>query len=116
MNKSQFGKPRKPVHWSNIHCTGKEQQISACENHEFPTMDEKKSILGHINVAGVVCQPTTVVAPTNMDESSNNDTDDTDNDNNNDTDCSSPQSQAVLLAPTYLTMLIVIVNFVLSIL
>ena len=101
--KSKYGKPRKPVHWSNVHCNGDEQQIISCVHHPF-SPSEKKSLLSHINVAGVKCLPTTE-NPANMNETMGNDTS---------TD-SNEQTPSVLVVPTYLTMLMVIASLILSI-
>ena len=102
---SQYGKPRKPVHWSSVHCTGTEQQILSCDHNEF-SVEEKKAILVHIDVAGIKCQTTASIAPTTTDETSDE----------NGSDSSSMQASAVLVGPAHLTMLMVIVNLALSIL
>ena len=104
VNKSRYGKPRKPVHWSNVHCTGNEQQITSCESHKFETLEDKKTILSHVNVAGVMCRTAAVVTPTTMNKS-----------NDTDSVISSEQASGVLIAPTYLTMLMMIANLALSI-
>ena len=57
MNKSHYGKPRKPVHLSNVNCTGSEEQILSCTHTEFTSLDEKKEALNVSDVAGVICQP-----------------------------------------------------------
>ena len=103
LTKSKYGKPRKPVHWSNVHCTGDEQQILTCEHHAFSPLSYKKSLLDIIEVAGVKCLPT-VDTPANMNETNGSNSAD-----------SSEQASPVLVAPTYLTMLMVIVILVLSI-
>ena len=56
MNNSHFGKPRKPVHLSNVHCTGNEKEIFSCTHFEFTSLDEKKEMLKQVEVAGVSCQ------------------------------------------------------------
>ena len=56
-NRSRYGKPKKPVHLNYVHCTGTEQQILSCTHQEPPSLDEKKSILNQVQVAGVLCQP-----------------------------------------------------------
>ena len=56
MSKSYYGKPRKPVHLSNVHCTGNEQRILSCTYIEFTSLDEKKEVLNESDVAGVICQ------------------------------------------------------------
>ena len=57
MNNSHFGKPRKPVHLSNVHCIGSEEHILSCAHIEFTSLDEKKEALNESEVAGVICQP-----------------------------------------------------------
>ena len=56
VNNSYYGKPRKPVHLSNVSCTGSEEQILFCAHTEFATLDEKKEALHKLDVAGVICQ------------------------------------------------------------
>ena len=56
LTKSHFGKPRKPVHLSNVHCSGGEDQILFCTHDEFASLDEKKKALNESDVAGVICQ------------------------------------------------------------
>ena len=104
MNKSRYGKPRKPVHLSNVHCTGAEQQLLSCKHFEFPTLDAKKDILSHVDVAGILCQT----------QSQNG------NQTNTSTSSASSEScdlssAASLLVPAYLTMLLVMAGFALGI-
>ena len=103
MNKSHYGKPRKPVHLSNVHCTGKEQQLLSCEHFEFTTLDAKKDILSHVDVAGILCQPQSQNgSQTNSTSSAGSESCDL-------------SSAVLLLVPAYLTLLLVIAGFVLSI-
>ena len=98
VNGSRYGKPRKPVHLSNVHCTGREQQLLACEHFEFPTLDDKKDILSHVDVAGILCQ-----------RQSQNQTNGSDG--NESCDLSSAAS---LLVPAYFTMIFVMACFALA--
>ena len=91
--KSKYGKPRKPVHWSNVHCNGDEQQISLCEHHAFSPLDYKKFVLGLIDVAGVKCLLTITETPTSMNETIGTSAG------------PSEQTSPEFKAPTYLTML-----------
>ena len=50
---SQYGKPRKPVHLSNVLCRGNETEIFSCTYFEFTSLDEKKEMLKEVEVAGV---------------------------------------------------------------
>ena len=93
LTKSKYGKPRKPVHWSNVHCNGDEHQISLCEHHAFSPLDYKKYLLGLIDVAGVKCLLTTTETPTSMNETMGTSAG------------PSEQTSPVFKAPTYLTML-----------
>ena len=54
-NNSHYGKPRKPVHMSNVYCNGSEQQILSCKYYEFSSLDWKKMALNLVEVAGVSC-------------------------------------------------------------
>ena len=56
---SHYGKPRKPVHLSNVQCSGMEEQILSCTHTEFISLNEKLEALNESNVAGVICQSTT---------------------------------------------------------
>ena len=105
VNKSAYGKPRKPVHWSNMNCDGSEQQIISCYHHVFETMEQKKSFLSHLNVAGVKCLPTSSETSANMNGTKDNDT----------SADSSEQAPAVLIVPTYFTLLMVITILALAI-
>ena len=100
LNNSHYGKPRKPVHMSNVYCTGKELQLISCLHHEFDSFEEKKDILSHVDVAGVSCQP--------QNQTSNHTNNGTTNES---CDLSSAAS---LLVPAYLTMLLVMAGFVLG--
>ena len=53
---SHYGKPRKPVHLSNVQCTGSEENILSCIHTQFTSLDEKKEALSKSEVAGVICQ------------------------------------------------------------
>ena len=86
LTQSKYGKPRKPVHWSNVHCNGDEQQISLCDHHTFSPLSTKKSLLDVIEVAGVKCLLSTTETPANMNETISS-------------------ASPVFKAPTYLTML-----------
>ena len=46
VNDSYYGKPRKPVHLSNVDCTGSEEQILSCDHAEFATLDDKRRGFG----------------------------------------------------------------------
>ena len=101
LNNSHYGKPRKPVHMSNVYCTGRELQIISCSHHKFVSLDERKEILHHVDVAGVSCQPQSKT----MNQTNNSAT-------NESCDLSSAAS---LLVPAYLTMLLVMAGFALAI-
>ena len=64
LNNSHYGKPRKPVHLSNVHCSGSEEQLLSCKYTEFTSLDKKKEALKESDVAGVICQPSTFDNPT----------------------------------------------------
>ena len=75
VNNSHFGKPRKPVHLSNVHCTGSEEQILSCTHFEFTSLDDKKKALNESEVAGVICQPNSTPSdsgPTSGNNNNNN--------------------------------------------
>ena len=116
-SKSHYGKPRKPVHLKNVHCTGREQHILSCTLKEFNSLEEKKAILNEVEVAGVLCQPqSNTENPTTEDPTTDNPT--RDNPANNSTpgvSCSQTSSASVLV-PTILCVLLLIVVIALIIL
>ena len=83
VNNSHYGKPRKPIHLSNVRCSGRELQIFSCMHTEFSSLDEKKEAMNETNVAGVMCVSTTsnpipTITPTYLNSNNNNN-----NENNN---------------------------------
>ena len=95
---SFYGKPRKPVHLKNVHCTGQEQQVLFCTYIEFSSLEEKKEILSQVEVAGVLCL----------------------NQTGNQANTTSGQnctreltSSTVLLVPTYLTAMLLLASLLL---
>ena len=94
VNDSHFGKPGKPIHLSNVFCSGREQQILSCMHTEISSLDEKKEAMNETNVAGVICGSTTsrpipTIAPTypnsnnNKESYNNNNNENNNNENNN---------------------------------
>ena len=99
MNKSRYGKPKKPVHLSQVQCTGGEQNLLACEHHLFPTLDDKKDIFSHVDVAGALCIVQNQNPPTSSDGSESSDL----------------SLSVSLLVPAYLTLFFVMAGFALGI-
>ena len=62
---STYGKPRRAVHLSNVHCTGDEDSILDCSYNQY-LLDVGKSLLDQVEVAGVDCGDITITTASGM--------------------------------------------------
>ena len=51
-----FRKPKKAIHWSNVHCEGHENVLSQCTFYQH-SLNVGIKLLNKLEVAGVSCQP-----------------------------------------------------------
>ena len=56
ITRAGFTKPKKAIHRSNVHCTGRESSITSCSGYTH-SLDDGIRLMDKLEVAGVSCQP-----------------------------------------------------------
>ena len=56
ITRAGFSKPKKVIHRSNVHCTGREYSITSCSGYTH-SFDVGIQLMDKLEVAGVSCQP-----------------------------------------------------------